>query len=399
MSKSIPAIEGGSPIRDSFLPFCRAPIDEGDIERVADTLRSGWLTIGPKTEEFETLLSAYLGVPHVIAVSSCSEAMFLALKALGVGPGDEVITSALTFASTVHSILHTGALPVIVDIEEETFGPDPREIEKKITAKTKALLPVHFGGQACCIEEICGIASRRDLLVVEDAAHSFGAAYKGKKIGRFGNATAFSFYATKNLTTGEGGSIATEDERLAGELRRLSYHGMSRDSWERYSDRGSWYYEVEVAGYKSNMNDILSSLGIAQLEKFNKIQERRSEIAAQYIDSLRSMPFFELPVVREGNEHTWHLFVIRLNLDALAVNRDAFMRALAAENIGCSVHFIPIHMHPFFGPYKKRNERFPKCDNYFDRCISLPIYPGMRDEDVQEVVDALDKLVSHYAKP
>lgn len=399
MGKAIPAIEGGTPIRDSFLPFCRAPIDDGDIEHVAETLRSGWLTIGPKTEEFEELLAAYLGVPYVIGVSSCSEAMFLSLKALSIGPGDEVITSALTFASTVHAIIHAGAVPVIVDIEEETFGAAPEAIESKITPKTKALLPVHFGGQACRIEEILDIASRNGLAIVEDAAHAFGAAYRGKKVGCFGNATAFSFYATKNLTTGEGGCIAVADGELEKELRRLSYHGMSRDSWERYSDRGSWYYEVEVPGYKSNLNDILSSLGLSQLGKIDKIQRRRSEIASKYIDLLRSSPYFELPRVGEGNLHTWHLFVIRLNLDTITVDRDAFVRALAAENIGCSVHFIPIHEHPFFKSYKREGDHFPVCDNYYSRCISLPIYPNMKDSDVQEVVDALNKLVSYYAKP
>jgi len=399
MSASLPAIEGGTPVRDSFLPFCRAPIDDGDIARVAETLRSGWLTIGPKTDEFEKLLAAYLGVPYVIAVSSCSEAMFLALKALSIGPGDEVITSTLTFASTVHSILHNGAVPVLADIEEETFGADPREIEKKITPKTKAVLPVHFGGQACRIDEIRDIASRNGLVVVEDAAHAFGASYRGEKIGRFGDATAFSFYATKNLTTGEGGCISMSDGGLEKELRRLSYHGMSRDSWERYSDRGSWYYEVEVPGYKCNLNDILASLGVSQLGKFDEIERRRNEIAAKYKELLASSPYFELPRVRDGNVHTWHLFVVRLNLDTIKVDRDAFVRALAAENIGCSVHFIPIHMHPFFGPYGKESDRFPVCDEYFTRCISLPIYPDMREGDVRQVVDALDKLASYYAKP
>jgi dTDP-4-amino-4,6-dideoxygalactose transaminase len=398
MSKSIPAIEDGIPIRDSFLPFCRAPIDDRDIEEVAEALRSGWLTIGPKTEEFERRLAGHLGVPYVIGVSSCSEAMFLSLKALAIGPGDEVITSSLTFASTVHSILHIGATPVIVDIEDETCGPDPKEIERRINSKTKAILPVHFGGQACRIEEICEIASHKDLIVVEDAAHAFGAAYRDKKIGCFGNATAFSFYATKNLTTGEGGCITTTDAELDKELRRLSYHGMSRDSWERYSDRGSWYYEVEVPGYKSNLNDILASLGLSQLEKFDKIQKRRTDVAEMYLELLESSPFLELPRVREGNLHNWHLFVIRLNLDTITVDRDHFVRALAAENIGCSVHFIPIHMHPFFDRYRKKNHHYPKCDSYFNRCISLPIYPNMRDGDVQDVVDALNKLGYHYAK-
>lgn len=398
MSKSIPALEGGTPIRHTFLPFCRAPIDDHDIEQVADTLRSGWLTIGPRTEEFEKLLERYLEVHHAIAVSSCSEAMFLALKALSIGPGDEVITSTLTFASTVHSILHVGAAPIVVDIEDETFGADPDEIVKKITPRTKALLPVHFGGQACRIDEICDIASSRGLVVVEDAAHSFGAAYRQKKVGNFGNATAFSFYATKNLTTGEGGCITTANDALARELRRLSYHGMSRDSWERYSQRGSWYYQVDIPGYKSNLNDILASLGVSQLGKFDHIQKRRNEIAASYLEFLDSSPNFELPKVREGNLHTWHLFVVLLNLEAITVDRDHFIRALAAENIGCSVHFIPIHQHPFMVPYKGKDDRFPICDDYFNRCISLPIYPDMLDSDVQEVVDALNKLVSYYAK-
>ncbi|MFH1754481.1 MAG: DegT/DnrJ/EryC1/StrS aminotransferase family protein [Candidatus Latescibacterota bacterium] len=398
MNKPKPAIEGGIPVRDSFLPFCRAPIDDRDIEMIADTLRSGWLTIGPRTEEFEALLAGYLGVRHAIAVSSCSEAMFLALKALAVGPGDEVITSALTFASTVHAVIHTGAVPVIADIEQETFGVSPGEIEKRITSKTKALLPVHFGGQACYIEEICDIAKRNGLIVVEDAAHAFGAEYRNHKVGGFGNATAFSFYATKNLTTGEGGCITTEDAELDRELRRLSCHGMSRDSWTRYSERGSWYYQVEVPGYKCNMNDILASLGISQLNKFDKIQDRRTEIAGMYGELLDSSPYFTLPKVRDGNLHTWHLFVVRLNLDTLNVDRDAFARALAAENIGCSVHFIPIYMHPFFDPYKKADDSFPACDDYFARCISLPIYPTMSDSDVREVVDALGKLASHYTK-
>jgi dTDP-4-amino-4,6-dideoxygalactose transaminase len=251
-----PAIEGGMPTRGEPLPFCRASIDDRDVAAVVETVSSGWLTVGPRTEELERRLADYLSVRHVVAVSSCSEAMFLALSALGVGPGDEVITSCLTFASTVHAIVHTGARPVLADVEMETFGLDPAHVESLITPATRAILPVHFGGQACRIEEIVDLAGRRGLHVVEDAAHSFGAEVGGTPLGAFGDATAFSFYATKNLTTGEGGAISTDSDELAERLRLLSYHGMSRDSWTRYTDRGSWYYQVELPGYKCNLNDM-----------------------------------------------------------------------------------------------------------------------------------------------
>ncbi len=396
MSK--PAIEGGNPIRDRFLSFHRTPVDEEGIATVSETLRSGWLTAGPKTEEFEAALASYIGAKHAIGVSSCSEAMFLALKALGIGPGDEVITSALTFASTVHAIIHVGASPILADIEEVTFGPSPDAIEKRITPKTKALLPVHFGGQACRINDICAIAKNRGLLVVEDAAHSFGAACDGRRVGSFGDATAFSFYATKNLTTGEGGCVTVNDDRLEREIRRLSYHGMSRDSWDRYTDKGSWYYEVEIPGYKCNLNDILSSIGLSELKKVDQRLERRTEVAGMYVERLGASPYLSLSSVREGNLHTWHLFVIRLNLEKLTLNRDRFSKALAAENIGNSVHFIPIYKHPFYAPYNDTGDRFPVCEDYFSRCISLPVYPGMKDSDVNDVVDALEKLTSYYAK-
>ena len=397
-SVNLPAIEGGTPVRANRLYFHRSPIDESGVQAVAETLRSGWLTIGPKTEAFEAALAGYIGARHAIAVSSCSEAMFLALKALGIGPGDEVITSALTFASTVHAIIHTGARPVLADIETETYGLDPADLEDRITSKTRAILPVHFGGQACRIDAILDLAGRHGLYVVEDAAHSFGAAYRDRKIGTFGHITTFSFYATKNLTTGEGGCLTFEDDRLEHVLRRLSYHGMSHDTWERYTDRGSWYYEVEIAGYKCNLNDILSSLGLSELPKVDERRDRRADIAARYIRALEPYPAVRLPRVRPGNLHTWHLFVICLDPNRLGLDRDGISKALAAENISCSVHFIPIYKHPFFSPYLGPKDRFPVCDEYFSGCLSLPIYPGMADEDVADVVTALGKIISHYSK-
>ena len=397
--KNLPALEGGVPVRQEGLPFHRSPIDEEGIQAVSETLRSGWLTIGPKTEAFEAALADYIGAEHAIAISSCSEAMFLALKALGIGPGDEVITSALTFASTVHAIIHTGATPVLVDIESETYGLDPAVLEDRITSKTRAVLPVHFGGQACDIDTICDIAEKHGLHVVEDAAHSFGAAYRDRKIGTFGDLTAFSFYATKNLTTGEGGCLTLRDDRLDNELRRLSYHGMSRDTWERYTDKSSWYYEVEITGYKCNMNDILSSIGLSELKKVDQRRERRAEIAAEYIRAFEPLPAIQLPRVRSGNLHSWHLFVICLDPDRLSLDRDGISKALSAENISCSVHFIPVHKHPFFEPYLREKDQFPVCEEYFSRCLSLPIYPGMSSRDISDVVNALVKIVSHYSKP
>lgn len=395
--RDLPAIEGGTPVRDTPLPFCRTPLNDSDVEAVVETLRSGWLTVGPRTEQLEQSLARYLGAEHVVAVSSCSEAMFLALKALDIGPGDEVITSCLTFASTVHAIIHTGAVPVLVDIESESFGADPEQIENKIGDRTRAILPVHFGGQACRIEEICDIAGRRNLAVVEDAAHSFGATAGGKPLGCFGDATAFSFYATKNLTTGEGGAVSTADDELARRLRLLSYHGMSRDSWERYADRSSWYYEVEIAGYKSNLNDILSALGLSQLDRIDELLERRRAIAGLLAEQLSGSPYLELPVERKGNRHTWHLFVVRLDLDRLTIDRDRFTRALAEENIGNSVHFIPTYRHPFFSPYGAAPTDFPACEDYFSRCVSLPIYPDMSESDVDDVVKALNKIAAYYS--
>ena len=390
-----PAIEGGTPVRTEPLPFFRASLTDADVDGVVETLRSGWLTVGPKTVRLEELLRDYLGVSHAIAVSSCSEAMFLALKTLGVGEGDQVVTSSLTFASTVHAIIHTGATPVIVDVETDTLGPDPDALEAAITPETRALLPVHFGGQACRIDDICKLARDRGLFVVEDAAHSFGARAGGKAVGGHGDAVAFSFYATKNMTTAEGGAVTTDDEALARKLRLWSYHGMSRDSWERYEDRGSWYYEVNVPGYKCNMSDLLAALGLSQMERIGTLLDNRRRVAGWYLDRLRGRDYLELPREADGNWHTWHLFVVQLCLDRLTIDRNRFIAALTEEKIGNSVHFIPVQKHPFFKPYLT-GEQYPVCEGYYSRCLSLPLFPDMTESDVDDVVAALDRIASFY---
>jgi dTDP-4-amino-4,6-dideoxygalactose transaminase len=392
----LPAVAGGTPVRSTPLPFYRAAVGEDDIAAVTSALRSGWLTSGPRAVEFENRIRDYCGVGNAIVVSSCSEAMFLALKALDVGPGDEVVTSPITFASTVHAIIHTGATPVLADIERETLCVAPDAVRAAMGAKTRALLPVHFGGQACRIDEIVAMAAERGVDVVEDAAHSFGARVGDRRLGGVGHATAFSFYATKNLTTAEGGAITTNDDALAQRLRLLGYHGMSRDSWSRYSDRGSWYYEVEVPGYKCNLSDLHAALGLAQLERIDALLERRREIAAAMSAALAGCDAIELPRERPGNWHTWHLYVVQLRLDALRIGRDEFIKALRAENIGSSVHFIPIHRHPFFRPWLPRDANFPVSDDYYSRCVSLPIFPDMTAEDVHDVAAAVTRIAEYY---
>ena len=396
--RDIPAIAGGVPVRDRPLPFFRAAVDESDIEAVATAMRSGWLTSGPRAIELEQRLGEYLGSSHTIVVSSCSEAMLIILRALGIGPGDEVITSPITFASTVHAIIHNGATPVLADIESDTFGIDPDDVKRRITARTKAIMPVHFGGQACRIRDILPIAAEHGLDVVEDAAHSFGARVDGKLIGGFGRATAFSFYATKNLTSAEGGAITTEDEELARRMRLLGYHGMSRDSWSRYSDRGSWYYQVELPGFKCNLSDMHAALGLTQLAKIDRLLERRREVAAALTSALSGCDAVELPREYPGHWHTWHLYVIRLRLERLTIGRDEFIQALRAENIGTSVHFIPVHHHPFFQPYLHGGDAFPRADDYYARCISLPIFPDMSSDDVRDVAEAVTRLSAHFAR-
>jgi dTDP-4-amino-4,6-dideoxygalactose transaminase len=371
-------------------------VGEDDIAGVAEALRSGWLTSGPRVLELENRLREYLGIAHAIAVSSCSEAMLIGLRALGVGPGDEVITSPITFASTVHAIIHNGATPVLADIETETFGVDPAEVERRITARTKAILPVHFGGQACRIEEIVALAQRRGLGVLEDAAHSFGARVGGRLLGGFGLATAFSFYATKNLTTAEGGALTTDDDALAHRLRLLGYHGMSRDSWSRYSDKGSWFYQVEIPGFKCNLSDVHAALGLTQLAKIDALLEKRRAAAAALTRALAGCAAIELPRERAGNWHTWHLYVIRLKLEALRIGRDEFIQALRAENIGSSVHFIPIHHHPFFRDYLGDAPGLAHSDDYYLRCVSLPIFPDMTADDVRDVAESVQRIADYF---
>ena len=384
-----------TPVREEFLPPLGPYLGEEEWNEVLDTLQSGWITMGPKTRRFEELFAEYVGSRHAIAVSSCTAGLHLALVAGGIGPGDEVITTPLTFCSTANVVVHQGAVPILADVRVDTFNMDPEEMRKKMTPRTKAIIPVHLAGQPCEMDEIRAIAEERGLLVIEDAAHAMGAKYKGRMIGTISDVTVFSFYATKNLTTGEGGMITTEDEELAERTRILRLHGISADAWKRYSAVGSWYYEVLFPGYKYNMTDIQASLGIHQLAKQEKFLEVRQQYTKMYTDAFKDLPEVITPVVKDYVRHAWHLYIIRLDLERLTIDRDQFIEALRKENIGSSVHFIPLHLHPYYGErYSFKKGDFPVAESLYEGIVTLPMYPKMSVEDVEDVIRAVRKVVA-----
>ncbi|WP_345805795.1 DegT/DnrJ/EryC1/StrS family aminotransferase [Bacillus subtilis] len=381
--------------RNHFLPYSLPLIGKEEIQEVTETLESGWLSKGPKVQQFEKEFAAFVGAKHAVAVNSCTAALFLALKAKGIGPGDEVITSPLTFSSTANTIIHTGATPVFADIDENTLNIDPVKLEAAVTPRTKAVVPVHFGGQSCDMDAILAIAQNHGLFVLEDAAHAVYTTYKQRMIGSIGDATAFSFYATKNLATGEGGMLTTDDEELADKIRVLSLHGMSKAAWNRYSSNGSWYYEVESPGYKMNMFDLQAALGLHQLKRLDDMQKRREEIAGRYQTAFQQIPGLITPFVHDDGRHAWHLYVLQVNEKKAGVTRSEMITALKDEyNIGTSVHFIPVHIHPYYQKqfgYKEAD--FPNAMNYYKRTLSLPLYPSMSDDDVHDVIEAVRDIV------
>lgn len=383
-------------MRDNFLPYCLPSIGEEEIAEVVDSLRSGWITGGPKVKRFEQEFARYTGSAHAIAVNSCTAALHLSLAALGVGAGDEVILPTLTFCATANVVVHLGAWPAIVDVGRD-FQISPGAVSRAITPRTKAIIPVHYGGQACDLSEILTIADRHRIPVIEDAAHAAGAEYRGRKIGSHGRAACFSFYATKNMTCGEGGMITTNDADLAARLRLLALHGMNHDAWKRYTEAGSWYYEVLAAGYKCNMTDIQASIGIHQLRRLDGFIRRRQEIAGMYDSAFSDLREILLPARRADRNHTFHLYPIRLNTDLLQLSRTEFIDELHARNIGASVHFIPLHRHPFYrDQFGYRPEEFPECEEIYRGLLSLPLYPKMSDRDAGEVIGAVHEIIAAY---
>ena len=392
-----------APTRDEFLPFALPCIGEEEISEVVDTLRSGWVTTGPKVKRFEADFSAYMAASHALGVNSCTAGLHLALAALGIGPGDEVIVPALTFCATANVVVHLGATPVLADIGFD-FQIDPSAIEKSITRNTRAIMPVHYAGQACDLNAVYEIAAQHKLSIVEDAAHAVGTTYRGKQIGSdhlpasypdLRRATAFSFYANKNITTGEGGMITTADAQLADDMRVLSLHGMSKDAWKRYADSGSWFYEVVSAGYKNNMTDIAAALGIHQLRRLDGFIHARKRYARMYDAAFAGLDTLETPITHPDRNHVYHLYALRLNLASLKIDRGEFINRLKELKIGASVHFIPIHLHPFYRDnFGYRRGDLPHAEAIYDSILSLPLYPSMSERDVNDVIEAVHHISS-----
>jgi dTDP-4-amino-4,6-dideoxygalactose transaminase len=379
-----------------FLPFAVPDIGAEEIAEVVDTLKSGWITTGAKTRKFESDFSVVMGGAQSLAVNSATSGLHLVLEALGVGQGDEVITTTYTFTATAEVVRYLGAHPVFVDIDAATMNIDVAAIEARITPRTKAIIPVHFAGLSCDMDAIIEIARRHGIAVVEDAAHSLPTTYRGQMIGTLGTAaTVFSFYATKTLATGEGGMIVTHDAKLAERCKIMRLHGISRDSFDRYTSiQPSWHYEVVAPGFKYNLTDMASSLGIHQLRRVYWMRERRAQLAAQFDAAFAGLPCILPPQAPGEDLHAWHLYVIRLGKKA-PISRDAFIQEMADMGIGCSVHFIPLHRQPYWrDTYNLSGGQFPRAEEAYASAVSLPLYSRMTDEDCARVIEAVRKLLT-----
>jgi dTDP-4-amino-4,6-dideoxygalactose transaminase/nucleoside-diphosphate-sugar epimerase len=393
-----PAIAGGLPARDEFLPFARPSLGQAEEQEVLDSLRSGWITTGPKVQRLEGEFCEYLGVKHAIAVSSCTAAVHLSLAALSVGPGDEVITSPITWPTTASAIIHLGGKPVFVDVERDTLNLDPTLLEASITPRTRAIMPVHIAGQACDLDAIHNIAARHGIPVIEDAAHAIGATYRGRKIGTISQLTCFSFYPTKNMTTIEGGLVTTEDDELAEKIRILGFAGISRDAWKRYSNAGSPHWQLLYPGFKYNMTDIQAAVGLHQIGKLEGFIEEREAHARRYRELLSDTPGVRWLADRPWGRHARHLFEILVEPDELTIDRDGFLAALKAENIGTGIHFISLHLQPYYQTLGYTPSCLPQADWISQRIISLPLYPRMTAQDVEDVAGAVRRIAIHYRR-
>jgi len=386
-------------LRATFLPFHVPDVGDEEIRSVVETIRSGWLTSGPQVKTFEEEFAKSIGARYAIAVNSGTAALHLALDAVEIKDGDEVLVPTMTFAATAEVVHYLKARPVLVDCRADTFNIAPDQIEKAITPKTRAIIPVHFGGQPCEMDRILEIAGTHHLKVVEDAAHVLPARYRGKFVGTIGDITCFSFYVTKPITTGEGGMISTENEGYADRMRMMSLHGISRDPWRRHTAEGSWYYEILHPGYKYNLTDIAAAIGIQQLKKCDRFWQVRQRYANLYSLGFRDLPEVTVPHVSEEVQHSWHLYVIQLDLQRLRITRSEFIELLKKENIGTSVHFIPLHLHPFYRQtYGYRPEDFPTATRIFERTISLHLYPKMTETDVRDVIETVRRIVAQYRR-
>ena len=390
------AIDGGSPVRASLLPYGRQSVDEADIQAVVEVLRSDWLTTGPKVGEFEEAFAAEVGAAHAVCFSSGTAALHAAAFTAGLKAGDEAITTPLTFAATANCILYQGATPVFGDAVPDTLNLDPEQVRQKLTPRTRAILPVDYAGHPADLAPILEIARERGLNVIEDACHALGAEYKGSRVGSLADMTVFSFHPVKHITTGEGGMVTTNRPQFAETLRRFRNHGISSDARQRQS-AGQWHYEMVLLGFNYRLPDIVCALGIRQLKKLEANLSRRREIAARYTAAFQEISGVIAPVVKLEANPAWHLYPIRLDLEKLSAGRGQVFRALRAENIGVNVHYIPVHLHPYYRDrFGYRGGEFPIAEDAYSRLISLPMFHSMSDQDVEDVIEAVKKVVAHY---
>jgi len=384
-------------MNEDFLPFNLPDISDAEVDAVVDVLRSGWLAPGRRVRAFEADFAAQIPARHAVALDSATAGMHLALIASGIGPGDEVITTPTTFAATVNSIIHAGATPVLADILPEDFCIDPEAIGRAITPRTKAIMPMHHAGSACDTNAINAIARTHGLRVIEDAAHALGTRVGERNVGAIGDATVFSFYPTKNVTSGRGGMLTTDDDALADRCRLLALHGMSNDAWDRYTERGSWAYRVLAAGYNYAMSDYQAALGHAQFARLDEFQRHRRRLAERYNERFATVPQLIAPRERAGTTHAWHLYVVRLRRQMLTISREDFIAAMKQRGIGTSVHFIPIHHHPYYREtFGWAPGDFPRSDEAFETMVSLPLYTRMTERDVDRVATAVEEILRDH---
>jgi len=392
-------------MREKFIPFARPLIGEEEKREVLDAIDSGWITTGPKVKQFEEQFSEYIGCKYAIAVNSGTAALHLALDAVGLKAGDSVIIPTFTFAATAEVVRYFDAKPIMVDIDPSTLNIDVEHLENACskeagTGRLKAVIPVHFGGVPCEMDRILEIARKYDIKVIEDAAHALPTKYKGRMVGTIGDITAFSFYATKNITTGEGGMITTDNKEWAERMRIMSLHGISKDAWKRYTSEGSWHYDIILPGYKYNFTDIGAAIGIHQLKKCDQFYDTRKKYAQIYTEHLIDLEEIKVPDVTETyTQNAWHLYVIQVKSDMLSINRSEFIDELKKKNIGASVHFIPLHLHPYYREtYGYKEGDFPNAEHVYNGSISLPLYPGMTEEELFYIIDSVKDIVKEYAK-
>ncbi|MCJ7581981.1 MAG: DegT/DnrJ/EryC1/StrS family aminotransferase [Candidatus Aminicenantes bacterium] len=386
-------------MRKNFLIFGNPAIEQPEIDEVVDSLKSGWLGTGPKVHRFEEMFKRYKGTKHAVALNSCTAALHLSLAAIGISPGDEVLVPTMTFAATANAVIHSGGIPVLVDCKRKTMNIDPGEIERKITRRTKAVIPVHFAGRPCEMDELTELARKHGLKIIEDCAHAVEAEYKGRKVGTIGEMGCFSFYVTKNIVTGDGGMVISNNDNYVNQIKILAQHGMSKDAWKRFSDEGYKHYQVVNSGFKYNMMDIQASLGIHQLPRVDTNWKRRKEIWDRYDEAFAHLPVF-IPLPTETHvRHSYHLYTLLLDIERLKITRDQFLEEMTQHNIGVGVHYLALHLHSFYkNKFHYRRGDFPNAEWISDRTCSIPLSAKLSDTDVEDVIKAVTEITKKNSK-